>query len=121
MLRRLFHTLRLPIRKNPVRVAFSIMEYPNNNTAIEVLKPTLLGYKDWDTLTVNTGAVFPKDIVCIDTNHHGENIIMHLEKANLGSAMGTSLVREFCRYPIFHLNLDEIKKYCVKDNARIYY
>lgn len=121
MVRRLLKTVRLPIQQTPVRVAFAIRKYPNNNTAIEVLRPTLLGYRDWDILTVNTGAVLPPDTVCIDTNHHGEEIIAHLEKLNLGVSLGARVESGFCKYPIFQLNYDKLKKYLIKPNAKVFY
>lgn len=120
MPKRFTKTVELPIRKTPTRVAFSLLKYPNGNTAVEVYKPTLLGYEDWDILTVNTGTVLPENCVCIDTNHHGEEIISCLEQFGLGTSMGLNYTSGFCKYPVFQLDIEELQQYCIPSNARIH-
>ena len=120
MLKRFIRSVKLPIRKTPIRVAFSLLKYPNGNTAVAVYKPTLLGYKDWDILTVNTGTVLPENCVCIDTNHHGEEIINCLEQLRLGTSTGLNCASGFCKYPVFQFNLEKLQQYSIPNNARIH-
>lgn len=120
MIRRFIKTVYLPIRKKAVRVAFEVLKYPNDNTAIELFKPTLCGYEDYDTLTINTGDIFPKEYACIDTNHHGEEIVSRLEKLKFGKRMDWYCVSGYCQYPVFHFDLNQIKKYSILKNTNIY-
>lgn len=120
MLKQFTKTVRLPIRKKPISVAFSLERYHNGNTAVMIYKPKLLGYEEWDVLTVNTDTVLSPDCACIDTNHHGEDIIDCLKQLGLGEATGLTCTSGFCKYPVFKLDIEKIKRYCVPADAILY-
>lgn len=114
MIKRFIKTVRLPIYQRPVRVAFKIETYLNNgNMAIDLYKPTLRGYEDWESLTVNTGLKLPYGCACINTDKHGKELLDRIVELKLGTPSGEHLKGEFCRYPIVKFNLNRIQKYSV--------
>lgn len=113
-------TVRLPIRKKPVRIAFSLAKYPNGNTAIHVYRPILFGYRYWDTITVNTAVVYPANCACIDTNQHGHELVFSLKKQNLATQIGMCNVSNFCKCPVFQFDLEKFQQYCISNNALIH-
>lgn len=113
MIKRFIKTVRLPIYQRPVRVAFKIEKYSSGNMAIDLYKPTLRGYEDWESLTVNTGLKLPYGCACINTDKLGKELLDRIVELKLGTPSGEHLKGEFCRYPIVKFNLNRIQKYSV--------
>ena len=118
MLKRFTKTVRLPIRKNPIRVAFSLEKYYNGNTAIMVHRPTLFGYDQRGTITLSTNAKLPEGCACIDTTVHGQELVEHLEKLKLVTCMGHYVVRGAYKCPAFVLDMEKLKQYCIPTDAK---
>ncbi len=118
MLKRFPKTVKLSIRKTPIRVAFSLAKYPNGNTEIRVLRPTLFGYEQRGDITVPTTVKFPEYCVLLDTNRHGPEIAKQLEKRKLGEETGYYEFTRTCQYPVFKLNLKKLKQYCIPTDAK---
>lgn len=117
MLNRFFRAVRLPLHSTSIRVALCVTNYvTNNNTCIEAYKPTLRGYEDWDVVTVNTDTALPKDCACIDTNHHGQELVDRLIKLKLGIPTGQYVQSGFCLYPVFKFDLKRLKRFSVVNN-----
>lgn len=114
MIKRFIKTVRLPIYQRPVRVAFKIETYTSNgNMAIDLYKPTLRGYEDWESLTVNTGLKLPYGCACINTDKHGKELLDRIVELKLGTPAGEHVKGEFCHYPIVVFDLNRIQKYLV--------
>ena len=66
------------------------------------------------TMTVNLPnySLLEGDVI-LDTNNFPE-VIELMEKYNLGKWTNNMAFSGFCAYPIYHLNMEEIEKYCVK-------
>lgn len=118
MLKRFTKTVKLPIRKTPIRVAFSLAKYPNGNTAIRVHRPTLFGYDQCGDITMTTTAKFPEYCACVDTNHHGPELAEQLEKLKLVECMGFYEFHGAYKCPVFKLNLEKLKQYCIPTDAK---
>ena len=80
--------------------------YPNGNIAISLFDPK---EGPFATITKNVTDL-PAGQACIDTNNDpwAEDFI---KKYNLGKPLGYSIPSGYCRYPVYELNLEEIKKH----------
>ena len=81
-------------------------KYYNGNRAIQL-------YTDdgepFVTLTVNI-CELPTDEACIDINNFPDGIEL-IRKYELGVFTGNYVYSGFCSYPVFYLNMDNVKKY----------
>ena len=118
MLKRFTKTVKLPIRKTPIRVAFSLAKYPNGNTAIRVHRPRLFGYDQYGDITRLTAMKLGENCVCIDTTVHGQELVDQLEKLKLVTCMGYYVVRGAYKCPAFALDMEELKQYCIPTDAK---
>lgn len=120
MLKRFTKTVKLPIRKTPIRVAFSLAKYPNGNTAIRVHRPTLFGYDQYGDITRTAIMKLPEDCVCIDIIRQGPELVERMEKlklieASMGYLQSSSGVYE-CS--LFKLDMKKLKQYCIPADAK---
>ena len=113
MLKRFTKTVRLPIRKNPIRVALSLEKYYNGNTAIMVHRPTLFGYDQSGTITLSTNTKLPEGCACIDTNHHGQEIADWLQMLDFAEPMGFCNFHGAYQCPLFKFDLEKMQQYCI--------
>lgn len=120
MLKRFTKTVKLPIRKTPIRVAFSLAKYPNGNTAIRVHRPRLFGYDQYGDITRTAIIRLPEDCVCIDINRQGSELVERLEKLKLIEASMGHLETYDGVYEcsLFKLDLEKLKQYCIPTDAK---
>ena len=63
-------------------------------------------------------AKFPEYCACVDTNHHGPEIAEQLEKLKLVECMGFYEFHGAYKCPVFKLNLEKLKQYCIPTDAK---
>lgn len=91
------------------KFTIKIKQYPNGNTA-------LIGYqldeylKEYGSLTADVRMCYDENLAAIDIVNMPEAELI-LKEYNLGTDTGRRLVNGYVEYPIYQLNLDEIRKY----------
>ena len=100
---------------NEYDICFTLEKYTEGDgTAVEMwckIKGEY-GYEPFAMLTVNIPLFRPSNNaqVCIDVNNlHG--VTEWIEENNLGVPLGMTIPSGWCEYPVYALNLDEIKKH----------
>ena len=100
-------TMKFKFYGEEYNLFLTIDKYMNNdNIAISI----------WDTeegpfadLTVNV-CDLPEGLACIDTNNFKEGIDL-IKKYDLGTFTNNFVTSGYCTYPVYALNMDNIKKY----------
>lgn len=98
------------------QIWFEITSYQNNdNIAVMAMciDPEYNFPEPYGTLTVNIDKLEPP-LACIDTNNWRDAIEL-IEKYDLGTDTGQRIQSGYCTYPVYELNLNNIKKYDGKE------
>ena len=88
------------------KLTIKLGKYYNGNTAIQLYTESS---EPFTTLTVNI-CDMPKDEVCLDVNNFPDGIEL-MKKYELGIFTGNVVYSGFCSYPVFYLNMNNVKKY----------
>ena len=88
------------------KLTIKLSKYYNGNTAIQLYTES---GEPFVTLTVNI-CDMPKDEVCLDVNNFPDGIEL-MKKYELGIFTGNYVPSGFCSYPVFYLNMNNVKKY----------
>lgn len=101
---------------NEYDIYFEIGEYyGTDNTAVRMYCVGEYGYEPFANMTVNIPMFVPVDKrhACLDVNNlHG--IADWVEKNNLGTPTGMTVSSGWCEYPVYVLNIEEIKKHMLE-------
>ena len=93
------------------QLTFSIKSYDNNNLAILIMCKDSDGFVEpFATMTTNICTFNNDTLACIDTNNFPEALDL-IDKYNLGTYTGKKIPSGYCEYPVYDMNLNEIKKY----------
>ena len=88
------------------KLTIKLGKYYNGNTAIQLYTES---GEPFVTLTVNI-CDMPKDEVCLDVNNFHDCIEL-MKRYELGIFTGNVVYSGFCSYPVFYLNMNNVKKY----------
>lgn len=84
-----------------------VSKYQNNNTALQLIDPEEGPYA---TMTVNIEEL-PSGYAALDVNNFPE-VEDIMSKYKLGTPTEFYLTSGYCTYPVYKLNLTNIKEYC---------
>ena len=89
------------------KLVIKLGKYCNNgNIAIQLYTES---GEPFATLTVNI-CDMPTDEVCLDVNNFPDGIEL-MKRYELGVFTGNVVHSGFCSYPVFYLNMENVKKY----------
>lgn len=102
-------------------IYFEITNYHSTGgTAIVMYCMGDYGYEPFANLTVAIPLFTPKDrsCVCVDVNNlHGAE--EWISENNLGTPFGMTVSSGWCEYPVYALNMQEIKKHLLPKEYRV--
>lgn len=59
-----------------------------------------------------------ENCACLDTTIHGPELVERLEKLKLVKCMGNYIVRGVYQCPLFVLDMEKLKQYCIPTDAK---
>ena len=93
-------------------ITINLSKYSNNGNLYVGLLTHEDGFPEpWSNLTVNLAVNCEANCAFIDTNNNGEEIVSWLVENNLGKLTGRTQISDYCTYPEFEFDLDELNKH----------
>lgn len=111
------NTFKITSYEETYTVRLVTSHYVINNSLAIMLEYYDEEYKSWEPYSSLTVYIcdLPEGYVCLDQNNLGswEEILALFKDNDLGEATGHVVSSGFCNYPVFKINMENLKKFAI--------